>query len=322
MDCSTLIDAFYQIRGLPFKRSDTYAEHGLPIPLHMINSSRTLVDSRTKLVFGVVDRIGEEILTKLERELTVQLFADSVASQSGEALRISRSHHVKAKKTKFGPSTGICAVLYGPPKLSEMVGNFLARCRLYLQHPRHCEFNLPYQNPHCLSIEGCRTIYTFELHDIVDDNTSNVEMFANPIDLFTDATAQDALADAATPTALSTELYKHQKQALTFMMQRERGWAMDGHHRDIWREERDSQGRVLYQNIISGLIQTRPPRPFRGGLLIDAPGLGKSLSILALIASGIENQVQSTVAKPSASATLVIVPKTCKLRHFAHDGTS
>ena len=162
-------------------------------------------------------------------------------------------------------------------------------------------------------------VYTFDLHENMDsDNRPQLEISANPIDLFADATVQDPLVDADSPDALCTELYKHQKQALTFMTQREHGWAVDGHRKDIWKQESDDVGRVMYQNIISGMKQTRPPDQFRGGLLIDAPGLGKSLSILALIATDFQSQAQSLPRKVSSFTTLLIVPKTCKLLHFAY----
>lgn len=185
---------------------------------------------------------------------------------------------------------------------------------MYLQHPRHCAWNVPYRNPQSLSPEAGGTIYTFELENVIDGGSPNWDVSTNPIDLFADTTVPYALEDADTPQALSTELYKHQKQALTFMAQRERGWAMDGHHKDIWKEGNDALGRVFYQNTISGLKQTTPPNQFRGGLLIDAPGLGKSLSILALIASGIESQEHRSSNHGGSSTTLVIVPKSCELR--------
>ena len=182
------------------------------------------------------------------------------------------------------PTLQLFAILYGPSSLFEAVGTFAARCHLYLQHPWHCDRNVPYRNPHCLSPEGGRIVTTFDLHATLSSfSHSSLEISANPIDLFADCAEQDALDEANTPTNLSTELYKHQKQALTFMIQRERGWAMDGHHKDIWREEKDPVGRSMYKNLVSGTRQLTRPDQFRGGLLIDAPGLGKSLSIIAQI---------------------------------------
>lgn len=270
------------------------------------------MDSNTKASLGVIDRNGKKILAVLQREVTVQLFADWISRPTGP-LKTDANLNGNAKRPGMWPPLELCANLYGPGTLFENVGTFAAKCNLYLQHPRNCDLNVPYRNPHCLSPEVSHTTYTFELNDATNENRLGIQIPANPIDLFADAPVQDALTDADTPQILSTELYKHQKQALTFMTQRERGWALDGHHRDIWKEEKDVVGRVSYVNTISGLRQTRPPDQFRGGLLIDAPGLGKSLSILALIALGVESQAQRISEKASSSTTLVIVPKTCKL---------
>ena len=250
--------------------------------------------------------------------MTMQLFADHNASRSKELGKAIGRTCVKSKQTTSLP-LGLFAIIYGPSTLFEAVGKFAAKCNLYLQHPRHCDQNVPYRNPHCLSPQDGRIVYTFDLHATVGPFSGpEPEMSANPIDLFADPAEQEALSDAYTPQNLSNELYKHQKQALTFMMQRERGWAMDGHHKDIWREEHDSFGRSRYQNLISGMKQMTRPDQFQGGLLIDAPGLGKSLSILALISSDAESEGQNVLNLAPSSTTLLVVPKTCKLLHLAH----
>lgn len=147
----------------------------------------------------------------------------------------------------------LSAVLYGPSTFFEAVGTFAAKCHLYLPHPKHCNRNVPYRDPHCLSPENGRIVYTLDLHTTLGSFSGpGPEISANPIDLFANAAEQDELSDPYTPQDVSAELYKHRKQALTFMMQRERGWAMVGHDKDVWREEHDSLGRSIYQNLISG----------------------------------------------------------------------
>ena len=252
--------------------------------------------------------------------MTFQLFADITPTRSEEVPRSRISSGTAVKRQKIQRTLELCAVLYGSPAFSSAVGTFTAKCGLYLQHPEHCDRNVPYRNPQCLSSELGDTVFTLGMQNLINVTDPGLEIAANPIDHFADASVQDVLSDAGTPSSLSAELYKHQKQALTFMMQRERGWALDGHHRDIWKMERDFHGGTLYQNMISGTKQPRPPREFRGGLLIDAPGLGKSLSILALIASEVQSEectTVGTVGQPitgaNSGATLVIVPKTRKL---------
>ena len=248
----------------------------------------------------------------LRKELTIQLFADYNAFRTQNSGQFMGRTSENSKLSKLQPPLELFAILYGPSTLFEAIGAFAAKCHLYLQHPRHCNRNVPYRNPHCLSPEDGRIVYTSDIQSIMGASGFEPEIPGNHIDLFADASEHDALSDACAPRALSTELYKHQRQALTFMVQRERGWAMDGHHKDIWREERDSFGRSTYQNLISGMKQMTRPDEFRGGLLVDAPGLGKSLSVLALISSDAETENQSLQEYAPASATLLIVPKTRK----------
>lgn len=301
--------------------SDTYNVNEVPVALSILRDSGILLDSNTKNTLGTLDQNGKKILDVLQREISIELFADHSVARS----EVSRGKNLRStsqtQQPTLWPRLELYAVLYGPIKLFELVGAFAAKCHVYLQHPRHCSRNVPYRNPHCLSPEDDRTIYTLDLKNTSGCERGSVfEFSANPIDLFADSTVQGALSDADPPQIIKTDLYKHQKQALTFMIQRERGWAMVGHHRDIWKEIHEVPARVLYQNIISGMKQTRPPNQFRGGLLIDAPGLGKSLSIIALLASGfqsqnqIQNQIQSQSSSKiaSPSTTLLVVPKTCQ----------
>ena len=306
-----LTDFRLQLVGLHYKLSEGYSMHGTPIPLNLIDGSRDLLDSKTSSTFGVVDQRDKKILEVLGKEMILQLFADYLPTRSGQASKDSLESGTSAKRSKHNQTLGLFVVLYGSPTLSEAVATYTAKCHLFLQHPENCDRNVRYQNPQCLFSGHGKTVYTLEMENRTDASNFDLVIPTNPIDFFADASIQDVLAYAATPSSLSTELYTHQKQALTFMMQRERGWAIDGHHKDIWKVEQDLHHGTIYRNMISGLKYTRPPRQFKGGLLIDAPGLGKSLSILALIASDVQNP-----EPVKTGTTLLIVPKTCE-QYFA-----
>lgn len=253
----------------------------------------------------------------LQEGLKLQILADRISSAPRELSRECTNSGGRSRQSRLTPSLRLHIILYGPPTFAEHVSFFASRCNLFLQHPWHCDRNVPYQNPQCLSPKNTDTLFTFDLSGILDlEIVSDSELFLNPIDLFADSTEQETLLEAASPEALCTVLYRHQKQALTFMMQRERGWAMSGHHKDIWKEETEASGRVVYFNTVSGQKQIRPPKKFRGGLLTDAPGLGKSLSIIALIASTRECQEQIQNERAFLTTTLLVVPKTCKVILF------
>lgn len=67
-----------------------------------------------------------------------------------------------------------------------------------------------------------------------------------------------------------------------------------------------------YVNVVTGQEQRRPPPDFRGGLLVDAPGLGKTLSMISLLALSNHGSEEVINAGMHRSPTLLVVPKTCE----------
>src|SRR4051794_15473751 len=112
------------------------------------------------------------------------------------------------------------------------------------------------------------------------------------------------------------------------MIRREQGWAFEGPHEDVWKTEIGASDRLLcvlkifffafsysvitddirYKNTITGDQQETPPPQFRGGILADQMGLGKSLSMLALIASSPAKQLNSTTPNGLTSAETPSTP--------------
>lgn len=284
---------------------------GAPVDLELLPGTGDLRTSKTGEAFGSVPPTLAKILSVLAKDISFQIYADQVVPTVQGPPNAAKRKSTSRKVTRFDFELRV--ILYGQSKLSEAVGLFAARCHLYLQHPRRCARNVPYNNPHCLSPLDGTVQMTHELDSLTQAalNSDN-QILANPIDLFTDSNRQEYIRETSTPDTLKTTLYRHQKQALTFMLGREKGWALDGSHKDIWRQEEDSQGRLLYVNHITGHKQARIPAQFRGGLLIDAPGLGKSLSIISLIATDINSCDSPCQGGNAMRATLLIVPKSRK----------
>ncbi|KAL8726717.1 MAG: hypothetical protein Q9181_005944 [Wetmoreana brouardii] len=298
---------FGMVVGLQSKILQEYVIQEIPISLNLLDDGTTLVDSRSNVPFGTISSRAKSIISVLSKELSIQISANYAVS-SAPGLIASRPK--KLGKKVDSPPIELSVIVYGPPSLFEPVGIFAIKCGVYLQYPRYCNRNVPYHNPHCLSREDERIVYTHDLQD--QPNIANPTAFeapCNPIDVLLNAGQQEHLSEAFAPDAVRTTLYKHQRQALTFMMQRESGWAMDGRYKDIWKVELDAQGQSIYINHITGQRQMRPPPEFRGGLLIDAPGLGKSLSIIALIAADLENRKSCGQTSDERSQTLLVVPK-------------
>lgn len=137
---------------------------------------------------------------------------------------------------------------------------------------------------------------------------------------------------------------RHQKQGLTFMLNREKGWDLHGSRTDVWRSYMDLNSTLRYiwpvppvitwllcccsdplryQNTLSRHSQLEPPPDFKGGCLADCMGLGKTLSMLSLIAA---NPFSARALKfcggdsyqaltKRIKATLIVVPFSCKTCH-------
>ncbi|KAI7674003.1 hypothetical protein KC318_g1868, partial [Hortaea werneckii] len=117
-----------------------------------------------------------------------------------------------------------------------------------------------------------------------------------------------------------TELMSHQKQALHFLMDHEAARQEDngeGPNYSLWRPTVDRKGNQHWYNVITPQLLAQKPEPLRGGILADMMGLGKTLSILSLIAETKRESRLFHSEEPSgdsglvcnSKATLIICPK-------------
>lgn len=90
---------------------------------------------------------------------------------------------------------------------------------------------------------------------------------------------------ADVPPGLRLTLHRHQRAALRWMLGRE-GPTMELQH-PCWRRFTVADhGAAVWCNLATGDVSTEPPPrvlDFRGGLLCDDPGLGKTITMLALV---------------------------------------
>ncbi|RFU29395.1 hypothetical protein B7463_g6915, partial [Scytalidium lignicola] len=206
--------------------------------------------------------------------------------------------------------------IYGTLNLYDGLGRFLTEVGLFLQTPEYCNKNVEYRNPQLLTRVGSTPMMTFALSPkrTVDDcglvHDRKVIDASNLMALLQDT---PHLEETGGPITLATKLHSHQKQALTFMLERERGWCFEGPRKDIWEKSLNDTGSFVYTNTITGKRQTYPPPAFSGGLLGDQMGLGKTLSIIALILS---NKAKLSRKRPRVSrnvteevkTTLIVAP--------------
>lgn len=203
-------------------------------------------------------------------------------------------------------------IIYGSLEMANDVGDWLNSMQMYLQTPEGCDRDVLYMNPHCLSFDEDANISTSQLTEFTSltqakDRETRSDPFA---ELYSDV----MLDEAPQPEAIASPLHRHQRQALTFMLEREKGWDFTGSKSDIWKSHIDAFGTTRYRNTISGTTQTGIPKHFRGGTIADEMGLGKTCSMLSLIAANPYTHKVSTygntglAAADAVKASLIVVP--------------
>ncbi|KAF4457142.1 DNA repair protein rad5 [Fusarium austroafricanum] len=197
------------------------------------------------------------------------------------------------------------AILYGDEDLGDGLKEILRGQNLFLQDPWGANRDAVYINPqrYCNS-PGIRTS---DFH-ITTNDTKATEEQINPTDFLAEFTSGDVLSETQPSQHVKTTLKAHQKQALSFMLSRERGWNLETRDADIWSLiQNNRQTAHEFINNVNGSSQYVSPPDFRGGIIADNMGSGKTLSMIALIAHD-----RILFARTSAVAkwrpTIVIVP--------------
>ncbi|KAI9659384.1 MAG: alpha-1,6-mannosyltransferase [Bathelium mastoideum] len=170
-------------------------------------------------------------------------------------------------------------IVYGVLSNFDCVGDYIEDCGLYLQDPDGCNRNVPYRNPHRLS--GMDKYPPMTIEQDLKNASIQQKAYTVADDVAGLLESQQDLPETATPSSVITPLKSHQRKALTFMLEREKGWNFHGAQPDVWKDA----SRGCYLNTISKEKQAGRPPAFQGGILADYMGLGKSLSMISLIVS-------------------------------------
>lgn len=160
------------------------------------------------------------------------------------------------KRLRLATLPSKCAldiILYGPIQAAGAICTFIDECneylddhrKLYLQDPVGCDRNVRYCNPQRLPPLDPEAIQmTFDLA-IKRQQLVELEAIEPQMDLLELLDSQEDLPEALQPPAIATPLKRHQKQALTFMLQKEQGWALDGTRPDLWEAREVDTGQTL-----------------------------------------------------------------------------
>lgn len=180
--------------------------------------------------------------------------------------------------------------LYGPKSKVQVIGKFLSQKNVYLRTPFMVDTHVEIINPHAPVATAPRTSTGGTSCNIGPGSgyvTRTVEEVRNDvIGMFDSLQQSENLPEMDADRHITTELLSHQKQGLYFLTEKEKERVFSDVEEDnnsLWRLKLHDNGRRSYYNVITGKEERNKPPEVLGGILADMMGLGKTLSILALI---------------------------------------
>ena len=271
------------------KTKPIFEDQWPPMKIEMIREPRqgdyriTVVDPHGE-PFGTVDARSAQAMC---------MFLDS------QAIPLQVSARLDARKKSPGEEAGLpistqyraSLTLYGERRRAEFIGRILSQHNVWLVTPPFVEAGVPLFNPHAerrraIAEAGATNNIGRDRpgYGIRYEVRSAEEVTDSVTRMFNQLISAD-VEEMEPPDAVKTPMLPHQKQALWFMMEKERPRTFkgaDSEDNSLWRVEYQANGRKQYKEIISGIVSDEEPPQVFGGLLADEMGLGKTLSILSL----------------------------------------
>ncbi|RDW57005.1 hypothetical protein BP6252_13923 [Coleophoma cylindrospora] len=224
--------------------------------------------------------------------------------------------------------------VFGPRDNATVVGKILSDSKIWLQKPDILQKGMDYENPQFLELEGFEELEVdrqpLEMASGQKRLGMDDQRFEEAVeDVFNRLTRCDQLERVEKDQRVKTKLLDHQEESLFFMMQRETGDIPEQYC--LWKREEQQDGTVQYRHAVTGATSHIQYLEAGGGVLADDMGMGKSLSILSLIAKtsyqaeewlyGNKEEPNSILDswKTRSKATLVIVSSALLINEWIHE---
>ncbi|CAI0649927.1 unnamed protein product [Colletotrichum noveboracense] len=233
--------------------------------------------------------------------------------------------------------------LYGQYKFAKAIGKHFQRHNIILRHPNRVDKGIRYENVHAeapkpaagnapRSLSGALAHYNPQTSTTYYTNPTPrtvEEIRSDVMGVFDSMGNSDELPELDPAAVITTPLLKHQKQGLYFMTSREKTSSAEERTKGtMWQLRIGPNGQKSYYNVITGHAERQLPSDTHGGILADMMGLGKTLSVLSLIASSLdqarewasrapvqpEMPPQKAGGKATASSTLPLTSVTTNTR--------
>ena len=207
-------------------------------------------------------------------------------------------------------------VIYGAATFGRAIGKRMTKHGLTLVKPNHYDADIrlavPEQasanaGPGGVALPGRPAYTTPTIHAASSVAIRTMEEIRSEVlNVFDSMASSEELPEMDPAATVLTPMLRHQKQALYFMTHREKPLAEQVDTKlvsSIWQVKPTLGNQAMYYNVITSQTETSPPSESLGGILADMMGLGKTLSILSLVASTKELAVsweQQSPAQPKA----------------------
>lgn len=199
--------------------------------------------------------------------------------------------------------------LYGPRKNATAVGRHLSQKQIYLRTPISSDANIDVFNPQAPTQVAPRTSLSTGYSTHGSSGAGYVtrtveEVRSDVIGMFDSLQKSENLPEMSSDPRIKTELLSHQKQGLYFLTNKEKHRVFSDKEEDnnsLWRLKFRPNGSRAYYNVITGKEEVNKPPEVLGGILADMMGLGKTLSILALIVGSMEEAKAFSQETPPAT---------------------
>ncbi|KAF4443952.1 helicase-like transcription factor [Fusarium acutatum] len=184
--------------------------------------------------------------------------------------------------------------IYGLRSEALDIGKRLSDGKLWLQRSSHGRHGITYENPHFLNISIQDTVADevqdtqHATNDGVPKKMSKEDQLRKMVDeIYKTVENNREIEMVEGGDRVTRQLLRHQKEALGFMLERESGHINEKYR--LWEEIEHENGRFQYRHKITKRRKDIRPDERGGGILADDMGMGKSLSILALIMKTLDN---------------------------------
>ncbi|CAK7232086.1 hypothetical protein SBRCBS47491_008148 [Sporothrix bragantina] len=219
-------------------------------------------------------------------------------------------------------------ILYGASTFGRAVGKRLAKYKLKLVKPNHHDANVRLAIPDQNDLMAGNTAVKPEPssshsspapYSLPQPVRTMEEVRSEVLNVFDSMANSEDLPEMDPDPKVTTPMLRHQKQALYFMTNREKPMAAHADSKlsaSIWLKKTTLANRAMYYNVITGQAEPQPPSETLGGILADMMGLGKTLSILSLVASTGEYAAKWHAQQPTQPRAPERKKKSSALQNF------